>query len=66
MGPDDDKLLWTQSGTLLEDYADTDSPLVVKVSPYYSRAEAAKRLRELAEGFEHGGAWMQPDTELPY
>jgi hypothetical protein len=43
---------WTSPVDLPEDYAVTESPIVVTIDPLYARHEVARRLRELAEGFE--------------
>ena len=38
---------------LAEDYADTDSPLVIKIDPLFSRSEVVKHLRAMADGIEY-------------
>jgi hypothetical protein len=46
-----------ESRFLLTDWLDTGgSPIIVEVRPHCSAAEAAKRLRELADSFEQDGA----------
>jgi hypothetical protein len=64
------RLSWHSSHDLQEDYADTDSPLVVKISPYYSRAEAARQLRTLADSVERWTPWAEPsclpEGQIPF
>jgi hypothetical protein len=49
----DGGLYWTDSG-FQEDYSEAVSPLVVKIDPRYSKAEVARLLHRLANGFEQG------------
>jgi hypothetical protein len=50
-GDSEQELVW-RGPTVVEDYADTESPVTVKIRQGYPRGEAARRLRELIEDLE--------------
>jgi hypothetical protein len=64
VGDNPESYLWHQTGSgLAEDFADSSSPLVVKIDPYYSKREVVRKLRQLADSFEYSD--RLPDQPLP-
>src|SRR5262245_14800717 len=53
VGDSEEAYIWWSSG-LVEDYANSFSPLVVKIAPQYPKAEVVRKLRDLANGFAIG------------